>query len=146
MSAHGGQHFPCPSVLHRVTARSSPLLHPPRAIGLGLASLCIGKLSCAASIIGIVSSIQNRLLFYTLFFPGGTFSLRIYFQCLLLMSQFHQKNPDSSQPALRPRSCVSRGISASQWISTATCREVPRAGQHARRPALSFWVCHLFHV
>lgn len=133
MNAHDSQHFPCPCILHHVTARFLLLLYPHCTIDLDLVSLCISKLCCVASTIGIMSCIKNRLLFYTLFFPGGTFFLSIYFQCLLLLSQFHEKNPHSSQIALRLCSCFSLGMSASEWISTDICYEVSGTGQDASR-------------
>lgn len=73
----------------------SLLLCPGCRAGLDLLPLCIGQSCCGTSTIAIMSCIKNSLFFYTLFFPGGTLFLflSVYFQCLLLMSQCHEKTP-----------------------------------------------------
>lgn len=79
-----------------------------------------------------MSRIKNNLLVYALFFfleGPFFFSLRVYFQRLVLMSQSHVKNHPPCQSAL-----FLTGDLSSEWLPAAVCWEVPpRAGPRAPR-------------
>lgn len=79
-----------------------------------------------------MSRIKNNLLVYALFFfleGPFFFSLRVYFQRLVLMSQSHVKNHPPCQSAL-----FLTGDLSSEWLPAAVCWEVPpRARPRAPR-------------